>query len=121
MNSAASIEYVTIRPQNPFGMLGGISRMHFLVLVSLLLGTLTWGQQITPRPTVPPESRPALTDNDDQEAPASASKIAPDAPVLTIRGLCAQTPSTKNASNQTCETIITRAQFENLADAILTN
>lgn len=96
--------------------------MRYLLPVCLLLGTLTWGQQIPSRPTVPPEFRPPMTDNDDQEEPpASASKVAPDAPVLTIKGLCAQTRSATSASHPPCETVITRAQFENLADAILTN
>jgi len=99
--------------------------MRYLLLVWLLLGTLTWGQQIPAQPTVPPEFRPPMTqdhDSEDQEAsPASASKVAPDAPVLTVRGLCAQTPSAASASTATCETVITRAQFESLADAILTN
>jgi hypothetical protein len=96
--------------------------MRYLLLVCLLLGTITWGQQIPARPTVPPEFHPPVTDSDDDEAPpTSASKVASDAPVLTIKGLCAQTPSTTSASNAPCETVITRAQFESLADAILTN
>lgn len=95
--------------------------MRYLLLVWLLLGTSFWGQQIPASPTVPPD-RPSMTDNDDQEAPpGSASKVPLDAPVLTIKGLCAQTPSTTSASDAPCETVITRAQFENLADAILTN
>jgi hypothetical protein len=102
--------------------------MRYPLLVCLLLGTLAWGQQIPAQPTVPPEFRPPATvpatdtDNDDQEvAPASASKVAPDAAVVTIKGLCAHTPSTTSASNPPCETVITRAQFDSLADAILTN
>ena len=100
--------------------------MRYPLLVCLLLGTLAWGQQIPAQPTVPPEFRPPATapatDNDDQEAaPASASKVAPDAAVVTIKGLCAHMPSTTSASNPPCETVITRAQFESLADAILTN
>jgi hypothetical protein len=96
--------------------------MRYLLLVCLLLGTLTWGQQIPAHPTVPPELHPTATDNDDEEAPpASASKVAPDAPVLTIKGLCAQTPSSTSPTNLPCETVLTRSQFESLADAILTN
>jgi hypothetical protein len=114
--------------------------MRYLPLVCLLLGTLAWGQQKPAPPTVPPEYGPPVTsehddlghdslahdhDNDEQEAePASASKVAPDAPVVTIKGLCAQTPpsaTSASASNTRCETVITRAQFEQLTEAILTN
>ena len=97
--------------------------MRYLLLVCLLLETSTWGQQIPARPTLPSEFHRSMTDDDDQETPpASASEIAPDEAVLTIQGLCPPGPrSTTSASNTPCETVITRAQFENLADAILTN
>lgn len=98
--------------------------MRYLLWVCLLLGTSAWGQQIPSPTTVPPEFRPptAQEPDDDEPAPASASNVAPDAPVVTIKGLCAQAPpSVASSSNPACETVITRTQFENLTDAILTN
>jgi hypothetical protein len=87
--------------------------------------------------SVPPEYRPPiLRDDDEKAAPASAAQVAPDAAVITITGLCAPPaasnlhpashpspqasadPSTQTAE---CQTVLTRSQFEALADAILTN
>jgi ATP-dependent Clp protease ATP-binding subunit ClpA len=98
--------------------------MRCLPLLCLLLGTLAWGQEEPLPSNVPPEYRPPITrDNDEQQAlPASASKVAPDAAVITINGLCAQAaPSTTSPSSPPCQTVITRAQFEKLTDALLTN
>ena len=99
--------------------------MRYLPWVCLLLGTLAWGQEEPVPSNVPPEYRPPITrDNDEQQAPpASASRVAPDAAVITIKGLCAQAapPSTASSPNPPCQTVITRAQFEELTDAILTN
>ena len=47
---------------------------------------------------------------------AATSAVSPDSPVLTVEGLCAS----KNAPgiNASCQTVVTRAQFEKLADAV---
>jgi hypothetical protein len=126
--------------------------MRYLTVVCLLFAGLAWSQQLawaqqpyrpvtaqpssqSPSPgSVPPEYRPPSVrdDEDDKAAPASATKVAPDAAVITVTGVCAplassnQNPSghpSANPSAQTaeCQTVITRAQFEALADAILTN
>lgn len=99
--------------------------MRYLLPLCLLLATLSWGQEQPVLPDVPREYRPPITrDDDDQKAlPASVSKVAPDAAVITIRGLCARvtTPSTGGASDSACATVITRAQFERLAEAIQAN
>lgn len=98
--------------------------MRYLPLFCLLLATLTWGQEQPVQPDVPPEYRPPTArDNDDQRArPASASKVARDAAVITIKGLCQKpAPPAGEASSATCQTLITRAQFEKLTDAIITN
>lgn len=101
--------------------------MRYTALVCLLITALAWSQeepvQSPDQSSVPPEYRPpVLRDNDEQQAlPASASKVAPDAAVITIKGVCAQPTSTASPSHATCETVITRAQFEKLTDALLTN
>jgi hypothetical protein len=98
--------------------------MRYLPLLCLLLGILTWAQDKSVPSNVPPEYRPPITrENDDQPAPPSASSVAPDAAVLTIKGLCARATASSAASpsNPSCQTVITRAQFEKLTDALLAN
>jgi PPIC-type PPIASE domain len=99
--------------------------MGYLPLVCMLLATFAWGQQ-QPAPSIaPPGSNPPIQrDSDDEPGlPASASKVDPDTVVITISGICPQapSPSTASPSNVPCQTQITRAQFEGLADAILKN
>lgn len=92
--------------------------MRYLPVLCLLLATLTWGQQ---QPVSAPTDVPP--DNDEQSLPASASRVAADAPVITIHGLCGQ-PAPQpaaEASSTPCQTLISRAQFERLTDAILPN
>ena len=81
--------------------------MRNLWLLSLLCGSLMWAQ------AKPAAHKP----DDDKTAPPSASSVAPDAPVLTIKGLCTP-PQPATASAQPCETVVTRAQFESLVAAI---
>lgn len=101
--------------------------MRFLTLACLLLTTLAWsqGEPVSPpQPDLPPEYRPpVLRDNEEKEAfPASAAKVPPDAAVITIKGVCAHPPTTNAGSVQApCQTVITRAQFEKLTEALLTN
>jgi parvulin-like peptidyl-prolyl cis-trans isomerase-like protein len=93
--------------------------MRSLPLVCLLFATLAWCQD-TPAPSkVPPDDRPHIPqDSDEQQGlPASASTLAPDTAIITIKGIC--TPTSSSAAN--CETVITRAQFEKLTDAVLAN
>jgi hypothetical protein len=96
--------------------------MRFLPVLCLLCATLVWGQQErTPVPSdVPPEYQPPiLRDKDDQTSlPASASKVTSDAAVITINGLCKK-PGESSTSQ--CQTVITRAQFEKLTNALLPN
>lgn len=100
--------------------------MRILLLVCLLLPlSLAWSQAAPGLPTtVPQESAaPADKDDDKQPMPDSASAVAPDAAVLTIKGLCAgNTPKPEASSvNATCQTVITRAQFERLTAAVQPN
>jgi hypothetical protein len=48
------------------------------------------------------------------EQAAAAAKVAPTDPVITVKGPCTD-PAKKG---ETCETVITREQFEKLADAL---
>jgi len=84
--------------------------------VCLLLGALAWGQAAPPKtkaPQAPGTKTPTAAAADNESA---ESKVAPDAPVITIKGLCAQSSSDKAGAN--CNTVITRAEFEKIIDAV---
>jgi hypothetical protein len=101
--------------------------MLYTPALCLLLTALAWSQvapaQLPDQSGVPPEYRPPiLRDNDEQQAlPASASKVAPNAAVITIKGVCAQATAMASPPQATCETVISREQFEKLTDALLPN
>ena len=92
--------------------------MRNLPLVCLLFATLAWCQDKPAQSKAPTDNRSGIPqDSDDQQGlPASASTIAPEAAVITIKGVCP--PAPPNPSHATCETVITRAQFEQLTDAL---
>lgn len=85
-----------------------------------LAGSLAWGQA---NPGTAPS--PAAAQDDDKDlSPAAA--VAMDAPVLTIKGFCpdrktADRKSTSAAVDSSCQTVITRAQFEKMTAAIRPN
>src|SRR5262249_34142599 len=53
-------------------------------------------------------------------APSEAAQVPPDAPVITIAGLC-ENPPADQSSTADCKTIITRAEFEGIVNAIAPN
>ena len=94
-------------------------------LVCLLLAALAWGQAAssTSKP-VPAAQKPgtATTAAPAAAAPPAqkepeASSLPPDAPVITIKGLCDNPPADKAAA-ENCKTVITRAEFEKVLDAV---
>lgn len=95
--------------------------MRNYCLISLLFCALAWGQA---RPATTPQEKTSATDTDkdDDDRPVppspSAAAVAPDAAVLTIKGLCPQSSNTNEVSGSKCETIVTKKQFEELAGAI---
>jgi hypothetical protein len=82
--------------------------MRYFVPVCVLVGAIVWGQNRPASPVAGGQDR-------DERKPTPASNIAPETPVLTIKGLC---PESTSKSSATCQTVITRAQFEKLANAI---
>ena len=82
-------------------------RMSWLVCV--LLGTLAWGQAAQGAPPAQSPNQPA--------PPDTSASVPADAPVLTITGVCAEKP----AASADCKTIITKAEFEKLANALAPN
>jgi parvulin-like peptidyl-prolyl cis-trans isomerase-like protein len=123
-------------------------------LMCVLLGTLAWGQAApgTPPPatgsqapsagtgsgTPPPGARaqgPGMSlPPKAPPPPDTAAAVPPDAPVITVKGVCPATPKTapaktgaaKTASPAAktpageCKTVITKAEFEKLASGLST-
>lgn len=91
--------------------------MRLTCFLCLLLASLAFAQAAPP--TQPPP-KPAITPQSTQDVPPipPASKLPPDAAVITIKGLCEQKSA---ASGKDCQTIITRAQFERMADSLQPN
>src|SRR5580658_7383841 len=92
-------------------------------LVCLLFGAMAWGQAASPTSTpatgqsgAPAGGAMSPAQNNDAEA----SKVAPDAPVVTINGVC-ENASADKASDPNCKTVITRAEFEKIMDAVQPN
>jgi hypothetical protein len=87
-------------------------------IVCLLLGGLAFGQAANP---VPPPSQPVATTKAqpkaDADEKAAEAKVGPSDPVITVKGACTD-PAKKG---ETCETVVTREQFEKLAEALQPN
>jgi len=89
-------------------------------LVCLLLAAMAWGQAAN-SPSTPaqqPSASPAANPTENKDA--EASKTPPDAPVITINGLC-DNASADKAADPNCKTVITRAEFEKILDTVQPN
>ena len=84
-------------------------------VVCLLLATAAIGQTTKPAPTPTLKPRPS-----ESNELIPNSSVAPDAPVITIQGLC-EKPADSNATPADCTTVITRADFEKLVNAVQPN
>jgi hypothetical protein len=98
--------------------------MQIRYFAVVLLGSLAMAQA-APNPTAPPAGNPGAPAS---AAPAkgSESEVAPETPVITVPGVC-HTPASRAktgaaaASKEDCKTVVTRAQFEALANALQPN
>ena len=81
--------------------------MRFQYLVCLLLAGLAYGQA-APSATPPAATPSASTDK------APEIKVGPDDAVITLKGFCADATQQGDA----CKTVISRAQFERLAESL---
>jgi hypothetical protein len=101
--------------------------MRYLSIVCLLVASSAlWQQERTPASAnlqeKPQAATPVGEEDEEPPLPESASKVAPDAAVITIRGLCTPpSPSSSENPRLECPTQISRAQFEKLVDAVLIN
>jgi hypothetical protein len=86
--------------------------------VCLLLGVLAWAQATSQsaQPTANPSAAPAPAAAPSPDKPAEA-QVAPTDPVITVKGVCADAAKTPDS----CQTVVTREQFEKLADALQPN
>jgi len=84
---------------------------HPLVCALLLGSTVALAQTITP---------PALKSRTDPNELIPSSAVAPDAPVITIKGLC-ERPANSTATPSDCSTVVTRAEFEKILSAVQSN
>jgi PPIC-type PPIASE domain len=87
-------------------------------LVCLLLAVLAWGQVAKSPQDAPTQTAPSANPAP-QTKPAEAEKVAPDAAVITINGLC--DPPTDKTAASGCKVVFTRAQFETFADLVQPN
>jgi PPIC-type PPIASE domain len=74
---------------------------HFAVLVCVLLAGLAHGQEVSP-------ATPSVAGD------APEIKVGPDDAVITVNDFC----SDRTQTGAACKTVITRAQFEKLTDAL---
>jgi hypothetical protein len=91
-----------------------MSRRGWICL--LFLTTLAWGQAVKPSappalPKVPTVSHPAAA-----KAPEGAT-VPREAAVITIPGICDK-PSVDKSKPADCKTVVTRAEFERLVEAV---
>lgn len=92
--------------------------------VCLLAGTLSWGQAANSSPVLPEPATtvaPNLITNPPVQSQRGAmGGVASDVPVITISGLCDNPPTNRTGASN-CETVVTRAGFEKLVNAVQPN
>jgi PPIC-type PPIASE domain len=69
----------------------------------------------------PPSELEEREEAEREAAPAAASHLPPTATVITIKGLCDAAPAKTADSKPECKTVITRAEFEKIADTLQPN
>ena len=93
-----------------------------LILITAVVAPLGVAQSTPPPPPQhKPQAAPDRDDDDDDERPSLASNasVPATAPVITIKGLC--DTSKPAAPKSECKTVVTRAEFERLANALQPN
>ena len=86
--------------------------MPFKGCICLLLGSLTYGQAAQSSPPSATGANAGQPSTLTQET--YAVRVGPDDPVITVNGFCADLAQPVNV----CKTVITRAQFETLSEAL---
>jgi hypothetical protein len=94
--------------------------MYRQFLTCLLLVAFVNGQtpQAAPPPSAAPKAPQSASPGAEKSPAASPEpKVGPDDPVITIKGFCQDS----SAQGDDCKTVISRAQFEKLADTLQPN
>ena len=94
--------------------------MRLSIFVCLLLAGMAFGQaQPAPAPPAGAKAEPGATApaNPAPANSAPAVEVGPNDPVLTLKNFCADAKQ----SGDSCKTVITRAEFDKLADALQPN
>ena len=92
--------------------------MRFQCFVCLLLAGLAYGQAA--QPATPPAAAPPAAGAKAEPSASAATdkapevKVGPDDTVITLKGFCADATQQGDA----CKTVISRAQFEKLAESL---
>ncbi len=81
--------------------------MRGFLPVGVLIAAMAWAQMNSAAPAAAPKV----------PAAGAAANVAPDAAVFTIKGLCAE-PAADSATHSSCQTVVTRAQFEELVEML---
>ena len=92
----------------------------YRLLTVILFSTLAFSQAAPPAQTAPPvKSAPPAKPQTAKPAakPAAKAQTSPTAAVITIEGVCKGKDKVPAAPSSECKTVITRADFEKLADA----
>src|SRR5713226_13643 len=97
--------YVAILP-------GGSRFMRFQCLMCLLLAGLAYGQAA--QPATPPAAGAQAEQSVAAADKAPEIKVGPDDAVITLKSFCAD----DTQQGDPCKTVITRAQFAQLANAV---
>lgn len=100
--------------------------MHNFRLALVLLVMAAFSRyaraQAAPAPPQQRQARPAESEEHEEEqrtaAPAPASNLPPDTPVITIHGMRDGEPVGTASSSADCKTIVTRGQFDKLIDTL---
>jgi hypothetical protein len=91
----------------------------------LLLAATAWGQAANPAPATQPQPAQAAPAPATPAQPAASApakpEVAPDAAVITLKGMCANTGATEKPADADCKTVITRAELETVMSAIAPN
>jgi len=98
--------------------------LSFLFIFTMII-TPSLAQNSTPSgpaPNAKPEAqREEGEENEAAVAKNSVSNIPPDDPVITIQGLCDTQGSVTSSAKSDCKTVITRSEFEEMANSLQPN
>ena len=91
-------------------------------LLFVMLCALAWGQAAAPAPgagqNAAPAPKPEAQAPQLESLPPRPQPITASTPVITIGGLCAKPSSPDALKDPSCTTVVTKEQFDRLADTI---